>query len=57
MYLSLTLKKYTEFEFVEKVIPYITSLTPVTTAVPLVVVLTLTALKDAIDDIVSYALL
>ncbi len=57
MYLSLTLKKYTELEFVEKVIPYITSLTPVTTAVPLVVVLTLTALKDAIDDIVSYALL
>jgi magnesium-transporting ATPase (P-type) len=34
-----------------QVIPYITSLTPVTTAVPLVVVLTLTALKDAIDDI------
>ncbi|XP_023211422.1 phospholipid-transporting ATPase ID-like, partial [Centruroides sculpturatus] len=34
-----------------QLIPQISSLTPVTTAVPLVVVLTVTALKDAIDDI------
>ncbi|XP_013785389.1 phospholipid-transporting ATPase ID-like [Limulus polyphemus] len=34
-----------------QLIPQISSLTPVTTAVPLVVVLSLTALKDAIDDI------
>ncbi|UYV77865.1 ATP8B2 [Cordylochernes scorpioides] len=34
-----------------QLIPQISSLTPVTTAVPLAVVLCLTALKDAIDDI------
>uniref|UniRef100_A0A023FL13 Putative P-type atpase n=1 Tax=Amblyomma cajennense TaxID=34607 RepID=A0A023FL13_AMBCJ len=34
-----------------QMIPQISSLTPWTTAVPLVVVLSLTALKDAIDDI------
>ena len=37
----------------EQLIPFISSLTPVTTAVPLIFVLTLTAFKDAIDDIVS----
>lgn len=34
-----------------QLIPQISSLTPVTTAVPLIVVLSLTALKDAVDDI------
>ncbi|XP_022669061.1 probable phospholipid-transporting ATPase IM [Varroa jacobsoni] len=34
-----------------QLIPQISSLTPVTTAVPLIVVLTLTAAKDALDDI------
>ncbi|XP_055329116.1 phospholipid-transporting ATPase ID-like [Paramacrobiotus metropolitanus] len=34
-----------------QVIPQISSLTPITTVVPLVAVLTLTALKDAMDDI------
>ncbi|KAH9406631.1 Phospholipid-transporting ATPase ID [Tyrophagus putrescentiae] len=34
-----------------QLIPIISSLTPVTTAVPLIFVLTLTAFKDAIDDI------
>ncbi|XP_013788073.1 phospholipid-transporting ATPase ID-like [Limulus polyphemus] len=34
-----------------QLIPQISSLTPITTAVPLAVVLTITALKDAIDDI------
>ena len=34
-----------------QLIPQISSLTPVTTAVPLIVVLTLTAAKDAVDDI------
>lgn len=33
--------------------PYISSLTPVTTIIPLVAVLSITALKDAIDDFVS----
>ena len=37
-----------------QVIPVISSLTPVTTAVPLIGVLSLTALKDAYDDIVSF---
>ena len=36
-----------------QVIPVISSLTPVTTAVPLIGVLSLTAIKDAYDDIVS----
>jgi hypothetical protein len=36
-----------------QVIPVISSLTPVTTAVPLIGVLSLTAVKDAYDDIVS----
>lgn len=36
-----------------QLIPIISSLTPITTAVPLIFVLTLTAFKDAIDDIVS----
>ena len=39
-----------------QVIPVISSLTPVTTAVPLIGVLSLTALKDAYDDIVSFYL-
>ncbi|CAG2108054.1 unnamed protein product, partial [Medioppia subpectinata] len=34
-----------------QIIPFISSLTPWATAVPLIVVLTLTAVKDAIDDI------
>jgi hypothetical protein len=34
-------------------IPFISSLTPVTTAVPLIGVLLLTAIKDAYDDFVS----
>ncbi|GFT33863.1 probable phospholipid-transporting ATPase IM [Trichonephila clavipes] len=33
-----------------QLIPQISSLTPITTAVPLIVVLSITALKDAIDD-------
>ena len=37
-------------------IPEISSLTPVTTAVPLIGVLALTAIKDAYDDIVSYCI-
>ena len=36
-----------------QLIPQISSLTYVTTVVPLVAVLTVTALKDAYDDIVS----
>lgn len=36
-----------------QLIPAISSLTPVTTAIPLIGVLTLTAVKDAYDDIVS----
>ena len=36
-------------------IPFISSLTPVTTAVPLIGVLLLTAIKDAYDDFVSYS--
>lgn len=35
-------------------IPAISSLTPITTAIPLIGVLTLTAVKDAYDDIVSF---
>jgi hypothetical protein len=34
-------------------IPFISSLTPITTAVPLIGVLALTAIKDAYDDFVS----
>lgn len=34
-------------------IPAISSLTPITTAIPLIGVLTLTAVKDAYDDFVS----
>lgn len=37
-----------------QMIPQISSLTPLTTAVPLIVVLAVTAIKDAIDDIVSF---
>lgn len=37
-----------------QLIPAISSLTPVTTAIPLIGVLTLTAVKDAYDDFVSY---
>ena len=40
--------------FFLQLIPQISSLTPVTTIVPLVAVLAITALKDAIDDIVSF---
>lgn len=36
-----------------QLIPAISSLTPITTAIPLIGVLTLTAVKDAYDDIVS----
>ena len=36
--------------------PVISSLTWVTTVIPLVLVLTVTAVKDAYDDIVSYVL-
>jgi len=36
-----------------QVIPAISSLTPITTAVPLIGVLALTAIKDAYDDFVS----
>lgn len=36
-----------------QLIPAISSLTPVTTAIPLIGVLALTAVKDAYDDIVS----
>lgn len=36
-----------------QLIPQISSLTPVTTAIPLIGVLALTAVKDAYDDIVS----
>jgi hypothetical protein len=36
-----------------QMIPAISSLTPVTTAVPLIGVLALTAIKDAYDDYVS----
>ena len=36
-----------------QVIPAISSLTPITTAVPLIGVLALTAVKDAYDDFVS----
>lgn len=39
-----------------QLIPAISSLTPVTTALPLIGVLGLTAIKDAYDDIVSYEL-
>ena len=39
--------------FILQLIPQISSLTPVTTIVPLVAVLLITALKDGIDDIVS----
>jgi hypothetical protein len=42
--------------FAFQVIPEITSLTPVTTAVPLIGVLALTAIKDAYDDIVSISM-
>lgn len=35
-----------------QLIPAISSLTPITTAIPLIGVLTLTAVKDAYDDIV-----
>lgn len=38
-------------------IPPISSLTPLTTAVPLIVVLAVTAIKDAIDDLVSLIIL
>ncbi|CAM1330633.1 ATP8B2 (predicted) [Pycnogonum litorale] len=37
-----------------QVIPQISSLTPITTALPLVVVLSLTALKDAVDDFLRH---
>jgi len=37
-----------------QLIPVISSLTPFTTAVPLILVLMLTAFKDAYDDFVSY---
>lgn len=37
-------------------IPAISSLTPITTAIPLIGVLTLTAVKDAYDDFVSILL-
>lgn len=37
-----------------QLIPAISSLTPVTTAIPLIGVLALTAIKDAYDDIVSF---
>lgn len=40
-----------------QLIPAISSLTPVTTAIPLIGVLTLTAVKDAYDDIVSLPLM
>ena len=40
-----------------QLIPEITSLTPITTALPLFGVLTLTAIKYAYDDVVSSALL
>lgn len=36
-----------------QMIPAISSLTPITTAIPLIGVLTLTAVKDAYDDFVS----
>jgi phospholipid-translocating ATPase len=36
-----------------QLIPQISSLTPITTIVPLVGVLTLTAIKDGYDEIVS----
>lgn len=35
----------------------VSSLTPYTTILPLVAVLGLTAIKDAIDDIVSYTMI
>lgn len=38
-----------------QLVPAISSLTPVTTAIPLIGVLTLTAVKDAYDDIVWIA--
>lgn len=41
------------FAWFLQLIPLISSLTYVTTLVPLIVVLALTAIKDAIDDIVS----
>lgn len=37
-----------------QLIPAISSLTPITTAIPLIGVLALTAVKDAYDDIVSF---
>lgn len=37
-----------------QMIPAISSLTPITTAIPLIGVLTLTAVKDAYDDFVSF---
>jgi hypothetical protein len=40
-----------------QVIPVISSLTPVTTAVPLIGVLSLTAIKDAYDDIVRFSII
>ena len=40
-----------------QLIPEITSLTPITTALPLFGVLTLTAIKYAYDDVVSSTLL
>jgi multisubunit Na+/H+ antiporter MnhC subunit len=39
---------------VQQLIPVISSLTPFTTAVPLILVLALTAVKDAYDDYVSF---
>lgn len=38
-----------------QLIPAISSLTPITTAIPLIGVLALTAVKDAYDDIVSFS--
>lgn len=38
-----------------QMIPAISSLTPITTAIPLIGVLTLTAVKDAYDDFVSFS--
>ena len=40
-----------------QLIPVISSLTPITTLLPLVGVLTITALKDAYDDIVRIEML
>ncbi len=52
-FLAQTTKPTSPFSFLQ-LIPQISSLTPVTTAVPLIGVLALTAIKDAYDDIVSF---